>query len=103
MMPGSRLVSAFRLHGRKSALFIALDWPARVSPRTALCPCALRRCSMVILGPSVAAGPALASVSLPESHQPKLLKERDEAVQNTVDPVNQPKIDADSLQGGEGK
>lgn len=58
---------------------------------------------VVILGPSAAAGPALASVGLPESHQPKLLKEGDEAMQDAVDPVHQPKVDADGLQGGEGE
>lgn len=58
---------------------------------------------VVTLGPGLAAPLALASVSLPKAYEPKLLKERDEDMQDAVDPVHQPKVDANGLQGGEGE
>lgn len=57
----------------------------------------------VTLEPGLAACLALASVSPPEPYQPELLKQGDEALQDTVDPVHQTEIDANGLQGGKGE
>lgn len=58
---------------------------------------------VVTLGPGLAARLVLASISLPEPHQPELLEEGDEAAQDTVDPVHQTEVDANSFQGGKGE
>lgn len=58
---------------------------------------------VVTPGPGLAAHRALASVSLPDAYQPKLLKEGDEAVQDAVYSVHQAEVDANSLQGGKGE
>lgn len=58
---------------------------------------------VVTVGPGLVALLALASFGPPEPHQPELLKEGDEAVQDAVDPVHQTEVDANGLQGGKGE
>lgn len=84
----------FRSRRRKSALFCPSLACLCVFQNIALCS---EDVVVITLGPGLAVRLALASVSLPEPHQPELLEKGDEAAQDAVNPVHQTKVDADSL------
>lgn len=85
----------FRSRRRKSALFFCPILACLcVFQNIALCS---EDVLVVTLGPGLAVHLALASISLPETHQPELLEKGDEAVQDAVNPVHQTKVDADGL------
>lgn len=95
------LAPTLRPHGRKE-LFIV--WPPGIFQHVALSS-GLRYGSGFSghSGDWLSCHPAVVSVCSPEPWQPELLKEGDEALKYTVDPVHQPKVDADGLQGSEGE